>query len=286
MRLSPLLLTVCTFSSLPLSSATASDSSWALVQCAPHNDEVASEFRRKFVPSEHGLGSGSNGFPNTDADVVEAFRAQILSDPTGQEIGLVPSEETVLTDRVRSGDVSYSVTRVSEWQPKRCSRIYGTSPYYFLVRIHDKQSNRELARATIHLSGLLQSLEVARADSPGLENSTVSLAKMIEEASAAAKSAGLSPENLQFVALSSPTHPCSETSPCIAFRSSADSYLFRSGSIFKIDYPRTKFANSQLVSNAALRNQVESQIPAQGGIATLGGDEMTILRPIAPTSKH
>jgi hypothetical protein len=220
-------------------------------------------------------------YPTTAKLVFADFVSQFQDSWSRQAAQDIPAPERSLLAGLAAGKVRYEVLEVAEWRAQRCSRIFGKKDLVFLLRLFDKANGNELARITLQDSGLLATLDFAPEDGGEIQLTDGHRLEPLERALAAARQAGIKASHVQYVAVGSPSLACYDSIPCIALRQGTRAFLYRSGQLFELEYQKTRISNEKLIRNTPERAAVAKSLGPHRHVVSLGGDDMTIARPVA-----
>lgn len=265
--------------------ASAWPRAWSL---AP---ECPGEARQKAVELARSLKSAPPGsedwlpypFPQTAKEVFDDFAHQLTESWAGRSRGDVPVQERRLLGLLKNpSKLTYDVLPVAEWREQRCGRIFGATERILLLRLFERGSGTELGRFGLHESGLLETLAFPGDPPFGLELKDGHRLEAAAVSAETARRAALEPEaeSVEYVALSSPTLPCYDTVPCVAFRQGARVFLYRSGELFELRYQDLQVATSELVREGSGRDFAAKAMGPSGHVVTLGGGVVTAAVPV------
>lgn len=271
---------------LAVSEAGALAAPWFLSTCP--KDSL-----QKAVKSEDSIRKSRPGdpdyvvhpYPSTPELVFRDFVSQFQDSWSQRPSKDIPAPERSLLASLAAGQVRYQVLEVTEWRAQRCSRIFGQKDTVFLLRLFDKATGGELARITLQESGLLATLDFATEDGREIQLTDGHRLEPFDRALAAAQRAGIKAKDLQYVAVGSPSLACYDSVPCIALRQGNRAFLYRSGQLFELEYQKTRISNQKLIRNTPERAAVAKTLGPHQHVVSLGGDDMTIARPVTGSGR-
>ena len=149
----------------------------------------------------------------------------------------------------------------------------------FLVRILDAKKGQELARAALEEDGTVRVIDV----SPTPNGVTLVDGHHFLPPSAAGERAlalGLEASEAQLVAVESPSIPCTETVPCIAFRAAGKTYLMRSEEVFEVVPNGERIKGKEFARSSPARDAFLSKVAETDFVVSVGGEEFTVARKV------
>ena len=244
---------------------------WNLAPCSvavlQRRAEAARELRAaqpgslKYVPKH---------FPRNGAELVENYRYHILSSWKHIDGAAMSSEQRALLDGLRNNTVAIKVERVQNWGIRRCGDP-GSGDSYHLLRISDRASGREIARAALHESGVVEQTGFAGpSDKP--------LASLAEVATDVERTVGASAQSPVYVT-STGTLRCDALMPCVAVRARDSVFLTTpDGELFEIPARRRVLSFKNDLGTNENRARTQQDLAARGEVVTsLGGDQFVVV---------
>ncbi len=253
---------------LPASTAFA----WNLTPCS----QAALQKRGEAIHQLRAAQPGSlqyipKPFPRNGVEVVEDYRYQILSRWSHSAPSELSDAQRALMDGLERDTLAIDVERVQNWSLRRCSDA-GAGDSYHLLRIFDRASGKEIARAALQESGVLEQTGFpGAADGPIADLNTV--AKKVSEAVGA-------PAQSPVYVTSTGTLRCDVLMPCVAVRSQSSVFLVApEGEMFEIPAQRRLLSFKNDLGNEQKRNAKQKELAPRGEVVTsLGGDQFVVAR--------
>ncbi|MEA2465379.1 MAG: hypothetical protein QOJ98_3126 [Acidobacteriota bacterium] len=253
---------------VPASTAFA----WNLTPCSQQHlakrGQVAQELRAaqpgslKYIPKP---------FPKNGVEVVEDYKYQILSRWAHTAQADLSADQRALMEGLQQNTLAIEVQRVQNWSLRRCNDA-GTGDTYHLLSISDRASGKELTRAALHESGVLEQTGFAgAADRP--------LASLPAVAAQIEKTIG-APATQPVYVTSTGTLRCDVLMPCVAVHSRASVLLVApDGEMFEIPAQRRLLSFKTDLGNEQKRNAKQKELAPRGEVVTsLGGDQFVVVR--------
>jgi hypothetical protein len=210
-------------------------------------------------------------YPKTEhavfANFVEQFREMSFDGEPERDLRALLDQQLI----------RYEVIEVAEWR-HRCGRLYGTTGRRFLLRLFHVGTGEELARMTLHESGLLGILRFSDDGKPIRLVDGHSL-ESFDEAAAAARAAGINPKDLQYITLGGGI-ACYDAMPCIAFRQGGKVFFYRSGKLYELEHQKVRVDAQRFGGETPERAAAIKMLRPGERFVTLGGLNMTIAKPI------
>jgi hypothetical protein len=263
---------------------------WVLVTCDP-------ALEGKFAAFEKAVRQAKPGddlylpkpFPQTDAEASLDYVYQYRSFHRERMAGssLPDNEESVLK-AVVSGHPRFSVVRVANWTPLHC-RGEKRRDFFFLVRIFDGTTGKEVSRAALDASGLI-SVMVNATDAELAEPASRDALRLpaVEALVGQVSSRyGLTVKTPQYVATFGSV-PCPFTQPCLAFRASnaEGTYLFlpQKQELFWFDSRAKRLIDGIDLGTDSLNKSMQESLRPDEALLSLGASDWVRARRILPAS--
>lgn len=253
---------------VPASTASA----WNLTPCSQQHlakrGQVAQELRAaqpgslKYIPKP---------FPKNGVEVVEDYKYQILSRWAHITPADLSAGQRALMEGLQQNTLAIEVRRVQNWSLRRCNDA-GTGDSYHLLKISDAATGKELARAALQESGVLEQTGFAGAAEPPLADLAV-VAAQIEKTVGA-------PATKPVYVTSTGTLRCDVLMPCVAARSHASVFLVApDGEMFEIPAQRRLLSFKNDLGNEEKRTAKQKELAPRSEVVTsLGGDQFVVVR--------
>lgn len=263
------------------SDARAQGAPWFLGTCPPGAEQKALQVERKIRETRPGAPNHvQHPYPRTPERVFQDFVSQFQESWSQRSKEDTPAPERSLLSLLDRGAVRYEALKIAEWRAQRCSRMFGKKDSLWLLRLFDKAQGNEVARVTLRDSGLMATLDFPQEPGQEMRLADGHRLEPFEQAAKAALEAGLPAKDFQYVAVAGPGLMCYESMPCIAFRHGGRAFLYRSGKLFELLHDRIRFSNRKFVHEGPERADILAKLKPGDHVVSLGGDDMTIARPI------
>jgi hypothetical protein len=165
-------------------------------------------------------------YPKTQEEIIENFRYAYFDRLfAGKSLESLPERERPIYKALKEGKLRVEVLRVENWDFSRCTGE-SPSPFYYLLRLFDPATGREVARSKQYGTG---HMAIYRHASPESEKPLPALAEV--PAVLRSRFSFLLPaEQPQYVMAAGLPH-CWDDAPCIAFKSQGKLYLLDGGEL-------------------------------------------------------
>jgi hypothetical protein len=178
-------------------------------------------------------------------------------------------------ETVDAGKARFLVARVANWTPTRCASRLSQNDFYYLIRIFDKTSGKEITRSTTSESGRVNKLVHRPENEEQAEFSMKELAKLSVSKSLP------SPQKAQFVRTWGPKLRCDSLDPCIAFQSGGRSYLSQRGTVYRLETEKPVSFRASLGNPDVRAAFLQSLEGKPETVVSVGGDQMVIAVPVS-----
>ncbi len=261
---------ILVFGVLVAVSSSAVAQPWSLQPCS--NDGAAAQSRAKYRAQVESAAPDTplytpHPYPTTDNQVIEDFLDYHQRAFSQTPADHIPEADLRLFDVVKRGDARFEVFDVSNWTPLRCGERKARKLFH-VIRIFDRATGEELARASVDDAGHVARLRHVPADRP--LSPIPSLAQTV--ASVRART-GLKPTNAEYISTWG-TPGCDEVSPCVAFRDAKQTFVTRGPqrTVFRFETDGPGISLSKDLTPAK-RQQVLLDVKGRGqGLLSVGAD--------------
>ena len=266
-------------------SVAAAGGSWFLDSCSKKADEEAVLLKQAMMSAAPDSDVYlPEPFPQAESEVIDDLKYQLVESWSHHDAEQIPPDVKSMLSAVDRDLVDFSVLQVTDWRPERCPWAGGRVDSRFLVRMVDRESAKEMGRAVLSDSGLLDHFSTEANWELAHSTPRPWVAPLEDVRSLAAKD-GLQPSDLQYVAVAGPTMACMDDSPCIALRSRKQTFLYVAPSLFALSLDRPGIAGlrtDELMREGPKRSAAVSGLREGESVVTVGGWHLAVATPVGP----
>ena len=248
---------------------------WSLAPCAQADltRRGAVEKSIRMAPSKS-LRYVPIPFPALQRDIEGNYRYWLLNHWGKESNGHLQSDQKVMLDGLAADRFRFEIVRVENWGIRRCQDPH-SGDFYYLLRIFDRLSSKEFARAAMFPSGALEQTGfLSEADAPvlSLEATRESLQRQY----------GIAAHSAQYVATIGELR-CDVLAPCIASRSKGSVYIATPrGDVFEFAEASRKFSYKDDLGNG---RRAKQSLNGAGAAVSIGGDAFAAAHRVSPQSQ-
>ncbi|MDP9122741.1 MAG: hypothetical protein M3O15_15455 [Acidobacteriota bacterium] len=222
-------------------------------------------------------------YPKTDREVILDYLFQYKSlhreraDPK-----TLPDNELPLLYGILRSTVTFTVQRVENWLPMRCTKDQRRD-FFYLIRVLDAGSGSELARVALNPTGLWSVQTNAASAAVKTGGQAAALLDRLPDPEAAFREVvasykiqGGSP---QYVTTTGTIY-CFRTNPCLAFRQGSDAFILYKGALFQISGSGPRLADGKDVGTLETSARVLQSLRNDERLVSLGGSAWTLAQEV------
>ncbi len=250
---------------------------WTPNECGPTYWPQQDSFRKELLAAKPGSHLYTpHPYPQSEQEVFEDFVAtygaiwQNTPDPAK------PPEEQRLFAALKSGSVTYKISRMEDWGSQRCL-LLSPSRFHYLLQLYDRSTGAELARAVVKESGLWASFEGVPANvSAVARNAFSNEVEPIEHALNAAAALGFHGTEPQYVTTNGTLY-CPLLAPCVAFKAGKSILISKRGQLFEVTSDSRRLTAREFSPRAPGRAAILKGLdPATERIVSVGFDQFAV----------